>query len=908
MASTVGGVNLKLGLKVGSFMRNMRLATKEMSFGVRNAGRLQEKVQKVGVTFGTMARGAHVATAALQAIGMAIVAATAALAAFAVASSRTFAEFEHEMARAISVTNGGVDRQASMYKKASDMAKKYGVQHKDVAKAMAFVGMAGNDVNEVLTMTDDIMAMATIGQMDYAAAGDIMTNIMTGFGLEAGEVTKTLNTLVGTMTNSNTNLRMLGDGMKYVSMYARELKLSLTQTSAALGFLADAGIQGEMGGTALRNVLSNFQQANKSKRKILVTAGMDIYDAKGNLKKDLAGILEDIERTQISGIDLGYVLGKRGMQGLLPLLGAGSKALRDYTEYLENYTDAHKLADQMLQSFTSKLNIFKATIADILMGPGLLFKNLFVEIGKSFGLAGDEVNQLKYDLIIFTADAVEGFLGFVLAITDVIAVFEIFGKTVWAIMKFVGRIISIPVTMFIGLWTAAAQGVVGIFKGMMKEIADWIVRNTPVAAMKAQGLDKLVSGIYGGVEVLEDFQKGLDSTGAAAVKFAASSMHALKNEKFDNSASKGVEKYRGSIEYLRDSMQRLKKDTLEAVKAADEFKDVKPPFTKKKVWDGEQPSIYLKDKAKSIAEELKAEKENFKELGDILEWSWKNAYDDIEAVMDLEEALAKMKKENLDIELARQKEIAEIRLRSIKQMLNGIDSSGFDASAVGDEVQRKNFDLAYQYMSMEEKRVALAERHNAQLERQLEAMKALTDVGRDMGNSVIDYNKAMADAKGPADEAIARGQLALDVVGAMGQTAMQAAKMFGASRRQMAIAQFALNSVLLIGAILTPGMQAAAIKAGTLMAGSLATMLISGNAKSTFSAPTGTEGSSRAEAEKARTQEAIEAALKAAGLWQNEARSQVYNYYGGDPLEYRNRDRDAARTQYMGRGSRRGGF
>lgn len=163
----------------------------------------------------------------------------------------------------------------------------------DAAQGQGFLAMAGFDPKAIQAAMPGMLDLAKAGDSGLAETADIASNILTGFNLQAGETGRLGDVLVGTFTRSNTNLQMLGETMKYVAPVASSVGQDIETMAAMAGKLGDAGIQGSMGGTALRSILGRLSAPPKAAAEALQTLGVSAKDAKGNLR-DLPTVLQEI--------------------------------------------------------------------------------------------------------------------------------------------------------------------------------------------------------------------------------------------------------------------------------------------------------------------------------------------------------------------------------------------------------------------------------------------------------------------------------------------------------------------------------------------------------------------------------------------------------------------------------------
>ncbi|KJH82856.1 phage tail tape measure protein [Stutzerimonas stutzeri] len=228
----------------------------------------------------------------------------------------------------------------------------------DASDAQGFLGMAGFDPKAIQAAMPGMLDLAKAGDSGLAETADIASNILTGFNLQASETGRLGDVLVGAFTRSNTNLQMLGETMKYAAPVAASVGQDIETVAAMAGKLGDAGIQGSMGGTALRAILNRLSAPPKAAAKALDTLGISAKDADGNLR-DMPTVLQEIyEKTKTLGDAdraglLKAIAGEEAVAGMQVLVAqAGSGALQQFVSTLrhtegEASATAKTMADNM---------------------------------------------------------------------------------------------------------------------------------------------------------------------------------------------------------------------------------------------------------------------------------------------------------------------------------------------------------------------------------------------------------------------------------------------------------------------------------------------------------------------------------------------------------------------------------
>ncbi|MBL0441884.1 phage tail tape measure protein [Aeromonas veronii] len=163
----------------------------------------------------------------------------------------------------------------------------------EAAQGQGFLAMAGFAPKAILDAMPGILDIAKAGGVEIAAAADIGSNILTGFKLPANQMNRLGDVMVGTFTRANVDLQMLGETMKYVGPVAAGLGVDLETASAMAGKLGDAGIQGSMGGTAMRAILGRLASPPKAAHDALAALNVKTADAAGNLRS-LPEILDEL--------------------------------------------------------------------------------------------------------------------------------------------------------------------------------------------------------------------------------------------------------------------------------------------------------------------------------------------------------------------------------------------------------------------------------------------------------------------------------------------------------------------------------------------------------------------------------------------------------------------------------------
>lgn len=239
------------------------------------------------------------------------------------------------------------------------------------ADAQSYLAMAGFAPQAIRAAMPGMLSLAKAGDAELADTADIASNILTGFNLQAGDMGRVGDVLVGAFTRSNTNLQMLGETMKYVAPVAAGVGQDIETMAAMAGKLGDAGIQGSMGGTALRAIISRLAKPPKMAADAMEELNIQTKDANGNLR-DMPSLLAELHsKTKALGNAdrAGFfkaIAGEEAFSGLQVLVDqAGSGKLQEFVATLRNARgEADKTAAVMADNLRGDLSALSSAWED----------------------------------------------------------------------------------------------------------------------------------------------------------------------------------------------------------------------------------------------------------------------------------------------------------------------------------------------------------------------------------------------------------------------------------------------------------------------------------------------------------------------------------------------------------------
>ena len=201
----------------------------------------------------------------------------------------------------VEITNAdGTTSMANAYDMLSQKAKEMGATTQfsasQAADALNYLALAGYDAQKACEALPAVLDLAAAGDMDLGYASDLATDAMSALNMEASteNLTRFGDSLAKTASRANTNVAQLGEAILVCGGQATLANMDLTQMNTALGILADNGIKGSEGGTALRNVLKNLYTPTQNAAEAMEKLGIVTSDINTGELLPVQDVLEQI--------------------------------------------------------------------------------------------------------------------------------------------------------------------------------------------------------------------------------------------------------------------------------------------------------------------------------------------------------------------------------------------------------------------------------------------------------------------------------------------------------------------------------------------------------------------------------------------------------------------------------------
>ena len=297
----------------------------------------------------------------------------------------TFEASMSQVAATMGMTKEEIEGGSDSFKLLEKAAKEAGATTQfsatESAEALNYLALAGYDAEGAVKMLPKVLNLAAAGGMDLARASDMVTDSMSALGIETKDADKFMDQMTKTSQKSSTNVAQLGEAILTVGGTAKVLKGGTAELNAQLGILADNGVKGAEGGTALRNIILSLSSPTDQAAKLMNKLGLEVFDASGKMRATndifndlnrILGTMTEQERTQV----LSELFNKVDLKSANALLANSGERFNELSKQILNSEDA---ASNMAETMNGNLNGAITTLKSGLEGLAIATYDKFKE-------------------------------------------------------------------------------------------------------------------------------------------------------------------------------------------------------------------------------------------------------------------------------------------------------------------------------------------------------------------------------------------------------------------------------------------------------------------------------------------------------------------------------------------------
>lgn len=337
---------------------------------------------------------------------------------------RAGAQFEDAMARVNAVSKASSTELKAMREEAMKLGRDTKYTATEAANALEQLVRNGLQPLAAQKALSGTLQLAQSQAISLQEAADIATTAMNGFGKSADDLGHINDVLAATASNTATNVLELFEALKVAAPVATAAGISMEETMAVLGQLANKGFRGSEAGTGLKQIILSLSSQTPEAQKVAEKYGFAV-DETTIKTKGLIAVLKELSKSGIgnSMADLGDYFNKLGAPKGAAILGdtdmldelyqtianSQGEAARMFEEGLGAWEKAYKTLISVWENtqikvfdggkklFTEPLNIlaeFIRRIQDIPTVATAAFGLLSTKIGTIFSKTRKELDDI----------------------------------------------------------------------------------------------------------------------------------------------------------------------------------------------------------------------------------------------------------------------------------------------------------------------------------------------------------------------------------------------------------------------------------------------------------------------------------------------------------------------------------
>ena len=439
------------GVDLGSIVAHLKLEMQDFN---NNLNKAKDKLDETQKNF----RGAEAAGKAFSSVGKTLTAGiTAPVMAVGASVVKTQMQFQDAMAKVQALSGATGDELKMLEDTAKKMGESTVFSASECADALGYMALAGWDAQQSAEGLPGVLNLAAASGMELAQASDLVTDYLTAFGLAADQAGRMADVLSYAQANSNTTTEMLGEAFKNCAVNAHNAGMTLEETTAILGKLADSGLKGSEAGTALNAVIRDMTQKMENGQIEIGKTKVAVQDANGNFRS-MTDIVRDVTKATEGMGDaektaaLMSTFTADSIKAMGIMCNTGADSIDAFTKELEGSEgSAKKTADTM-----------NNTLSGAIKELGSAWEGLQLSMGDSTGVLTQLVKALT--------QLVRWFKNLPDPVKQVITMVALFAATLGPVLLIVGKAIDSFIKMKETM--GMLKTVFGLLKGGILNLVD----------------------------------------------------------------------------------------------------------------------------------------------------------------------------------------------------------------------------------------------------------------------------------------------------------------------------------------------------------------------------------------------------------------------------------------------------
>lgn len=276
------------------------------------------------------------------------------------------AEFDKSISQVAATMGTTADQVQQLNEFAKELGSTTAFSAQQAAEGLNYMALAGYDAEKSMEMLPKVLDLAAAGCMDLGRASDMVTDASSALQLDTEQTTDLIDQMAKAAASSNTSVSQLGEAILQVGGTAKDLAGGTVELTSILGILADNGMKGAQGGTALRNMLNSLISPTKDAQEVLDRFGISLFDSQGEMRgmnevfADLGHALDGLT-TQDRKQAIAALFNARDMKAAEALMANATTRYEQLSKkIMDSEGAAAEMAETQLDNLAGDVTIFKS--------------------------------------------------------------------------------------------------------------------------------------------------------------------------------------------------------------------------------------------------------------------------------------------------------------------------------------------------------------------------------------------------------------------------------------------------------------------------------------------------------------------------------------------------------------------
>lgn len=301
-----------------------------------------------------------------------------------------YVEFQEQLINVKAVTNATEKDMRALTESAIEMSQTFAWTGKEIASGFLEIAQAGYDASEILTLSKDVMILASAGMKDVAFTSELVVTTLKAFNMEADESKRIIDVFASSAARSVSSLDKISASLKYTAGLWGSQNWEIENLIGVLDVLFDTGVRGEKAGRLLASAINSLQKPTKEASAVIqrLTGDVKALDPATN---DIISIVKKLTEAGATNRDVVTIFGKTGNEIILRLMdnvdkldkavevvtGQTGEASRQASTQLESLSSAWKIVTNKMTAFSKQVfGIIEPALTTLVNGIGSIFETL----------------------------------------------------------------------------------------------------------------------------------------------------------------------------------------------------------------------------------------------------------------------------------------------------------------------------------------------------------------------------------------------------------------------------------------------------------------------------------------------------------------------------------------------------